>query len=221
MNGQGRAQVVLPSPRSLFTPGVTAILVLLAAGFTLNWLAPAWAMDRLALGPSKVLQGHVWQVLTYWMIADSVPSLVPGVFIILMLGIAIERQWRTGPFVALWLVTCGVTGLIWVLVNRIGHLSYVGTGPSAGCFGLIAAFGLVLRGQRFFLFLAFVEARMLAWILVGLGAAASLAMPITLIWVAGALVSVLYIWVRKAASGMAGLGRGQAPYRPGRFVDVD
>jgi len=222
MNGQGQAQISLPSPRSFFTPAVTAILILFVAFFILNRLDADWAMAWLALNPSKVLQGYVWQVVTYWMIHDTATSLVLDGSVILVLGSALERQWRSRSFVTLWLVTCGVCGLIWVVVNRIGHLSYVGTGSSAGCFGLIGAFGLLFRGQRFFFFLATVKAQTLAWILIGLGFVASLSMPIGLIWVLGAAVSFLYIkllW--KAGARSAGLRLGQAPYRPGRFVDID
>jgi membrane associated rhomboid family serine protease len=222
MNGQGQVQIGLPSPRSFFTPAVTAILILFVAFFILNWLASEWAMAWLALHPSKVLQGCVWQVVTYWMIHDSATSLIMEGSVILVVGSAVERQWRAGSFVALWLMTCSLCGLIWVLVNRIGQLSYVGTGSSAGCFGLIGAFGLLFRGQRFFFFIASVRAQTLAWILIGLGVVSSLWMPISLIWVLGAAVSFLYIkllW--KASARSAGLSSRQAPYQPGRFVDIE
>jgi membrane associated rhomboid family serine protease len=222
MNGQGLAKVVFPSLRSFFTPAVTVILILFVVFLILNWLATEWVVAWLALHPSKVLHGCAWQVLTYWMIPTSPMSLLLEGSVILMVGSAVERQWKSWSFVALWLVTCSLCGLIWVLVNAIGRLSYVGTGASAGCFGLIGAFGLLFRGQRFFFFLGMVKAQTLAWILIGLGVLASLPMPIGLIWVLGAAVSFLYIkllW--KAGARSAGRRSGQSPYQPGRFVDIE
>jgi len=223
MNGHERTQVILPTPQQLFTPGVTAILIILLAGYLVGALAGAWALDVLALSPPKVLHGMLWQLVTYWMVQVSPLALVLQGLIVLTFGSAIERQWRSSSFLVLWLVTCVVCGLIWVMVYLIGGAPYTGWGASSGCFGLIGAFGLLFRGQRLFFFLTTIEARVLALILIGIGVVLSLyPQPIGLVWVLGALVSFVYIkllWLGRSRT--TGPGPSGSSYRPNRFVDVD
>jgi len=226
MNGYERTEVILPTPQQLFTPGVVAILISMFAGFLLTSFAGQFAMDFLALNPQKVIHGMVWQVVTYWIVEQRPLGLVLNGLLVLTIGSAIERHWRTASFLALWLVTCLVTGLIWVLVCLVGGTSYIGIGAASGCFGLFGALGLLFRGQRFYFFLATIEARVLALILIGIGVVLSVLNPISLIWVLGALVASVYIkLVWKGAEGTRGpkarAAAGARDYRPGRFVDVD
>jgi membrane associated rhomboid family serine protease len=223
MNGYERTQVVLPSPQQLFTPGVIAILVSMFAGFLITTLAGTFALDWLALNPRGVVHGRIWQLATYWIVCNSPWLLVLDGLLVLALGSAIERQWRASSLLALWMLTCVVVGLIWVAACLIGDVSYPGTSAAAGCFGLMAAFGLVFRGQRFlFAFLSTIEGQVAAWVMIGVGTVFCLFPPINLIWVLGALAAFVYIkllW-KGAARSQVSRAAGTS-YRPGRFVDVD
>jgi len=223
MNGHERTEVILPTPQQLFTPGVVAILVSMFAGFLVANLAGGFSMDVLALNPQMVVRGRIWQLVTYWLVQGSPWGLVLNGLVVLTFGSAIERQWRTSSMLTLWLVTCVVTGLIWVAACLIGGAPYIGAGAASGSFGLIAAFGLVFRGQRYlFNFLTTIEAQLLAWIMIGVGAVFCLFPAINLIWVLGALVAFVYIkLVWKGASKTRASRSAGTSYRPSHFVDVD
>ncbi|MBP8304344.1 MAG: rhomboid family intramembrane serine protease [Phycisphaerae bacterium] len=222
MNGHERIEEVLPTPKQLFTPGVVAILIAMFAGLVLSSFAGPFVQEWLALNPQKVIHGMVWQLATYWIVHTCPWTFVLNGLIVLTVGSAVERHWRTRSFLALWMVTCLVTGLVWVLVCLAGAGRYLGAGSAAGCFGLFGALGLLFRGQRFYFFLTTVEARVLAWILIGIGAVFCLFPPINLIWVLGALVAFVYIKLVWRGAQRARTPRArQTDYRPGSFVDVD
>jgi membrane associated rhomboid family serine protease len=220
MDGYERTQVILPTPQQLFTPGVTAILVTMFAGFLVSAFGGPGATNLLALNPAKVLHGMIWQVATYWVIEPSPWGLVLNGLIVLTVGSAVERHWRTASFLALWMVVCMVTAVIWVVVCLVVGDS-IGWGATSGCFGLVGAMGLLFRGQRFFFFLATVDARVMSLILIGVGALMSLIVPITLIWVLGAVVAFVYIKLLWMGAQRSGAPTTRGRYKPGTFVDVD
>ncbi len=206
----------LPAAGQLFTPGVVTVLACMLAGYILSVLAGPAVINILALTPSDLLRGRVWQVLTYWLVDGSGVSVGLNCIAVLLIGSAIERQWKARSLLALWMVTCVVTGLIWALVGLLCGRDYQGMTAAAGSFGLLAAFGLLFRGQR--LLFPPTDVAVATWILIGIGVVLSLANPITLIWVLGAPVAYGYIQLiwRRARRSSPGGG-----YRPGRFVDLD
>ncbi len=222
MSAMQQMQVALPSPRKLFTPGVTACLVLSIAGFLIYALAPGFASSLLGVSASGIRRGMVWQVVTYPFVNNSPMNLVFSGMVILFVGSAIEREWRTASFVALWLVVSIACGLLWVVVSLVLGASAIGMGATACCYGFISTMGLLHRGQRFFVFFATVEAQHLALILIVIGIIMNIMTPITLVWIAGALVAYLYVkahWshARKGAVRSTPQSTGGG----GRFVDID
>lgn len=211
-----RVQLAFGSPRKLFTPAVTVLLVLMVAGYVLTVYATGFMMAHIALTPRAVLTGKIWQLVTYPFVAGCPWNLIFDCLILLFIGSSIERQWRTRGFVAL---TCGV---IWTLVNLLVG-GYVGL-SAAGCsFGLLGAFGLLYRRRRFFALFWAVEAQYLALIMIGIGIVLSIARPFTLIWVAGALVAYLYVKLRwRISTGtMRTTVKAAKTTRPAGFVDID
>jgi membrane associated rhomboid family serine protease len=215
-------QAGLPSPRKLFTPGVTGILILSLAGFLVFVLNRDFAVSVLGLSASGVLRGRVWQLVTYPFVYSSPMNLVFSGLVVLFVGSAIEREWRTASFVWLWLVVSVSCGVLWVVVGLLVNAGAVGMGATACSYGFISTMGLLYRGRRFFVFFASVEAQHLAVGLVIIGIILNIMTPIALVWIAGAPVAYVYVkmrWshgIREAARPISRQTGGG-----GRFVDLD
>ena len=142
--------------------------------------------------------------------------------IVIFIGSAIEREWRSASFLLLMLTVSVVCGVIWLLVNLAGGWNYLGLGTGACAYGLIAAFGLLFRRTRFFALFWTIEAQYLALILIAIGLIVGIARPISWIWVGGAGVAYLYVKLRlRMASPMSVKKASQAHRRHGDFVDLD
>lgn len=217
-----RVGIAFPTPRQLFTPAVTVLLVLMMVGYVLTVYATGFMMDHIALTPARMVRGQVWQLLTYPFVAGCPWNFIFDCLILLFIGSSVEREWRTGGFVVLWLVVVVTCGVIWTLANLLAG-SYIGISAAACSYGLIGAFGLLYRRQRFFALFWAIEAQYLAWIMIGIGIILAIRAPITLIWVAGALVAYLYVKLRWRISAGA-TTRAVRPSESTRargFVDID
>ena len=221
VTGQAQTRIVFPSPAKLFTPGVTTILILLIVGILLSTFAHSFTIDILALNPQSVLHGKIWQLVTYPFVNCSPMGLIFSGLMMLMLGSAIERQWRTASFLLLWLIISSVCGLLWVIVNLLTRNNFIGMGASGCTYGLIATIGLLYRDRRFFMFVS-VDARTMVLILLVIGVLVNIAMPINMIWLLGALVAYVYI---KLSWAMAAKSSGHVSSKQQRratgFIDID
>ena len=65
MYGTGQTRITFPSPTKFFTPGVTALIVLLISGMLLSTFAPEFTSGFLALTAQNVVRGRIWQLVTY------------------------------------------------------------------------------------------------------------------------------------------------------------
>ncbi len=221
MGDMQETRIALPSPEKLLTPGVIILLSLLVAGFLGLALAPEAVGRALALSPLAVLHGRIWQLVTYPFLNGPVGLICNGM-VILFFGSAIEREWRITSFLLLWLTVTLACGVLWILLNLLMNYSMAGLGAGAGCFGLVATFGLLFRGRRFFAFFGTIEAQHIAIGLIAIGVILSLPVPITLVWVAGALVAYVYVkasWSLKARPSVR--PRLQRSGGKGQFVDID
>jgi membrane associated rhomboid family serine protease len=218
----GRPQVTFPSPARLFTPGVTVILILSLIGFLLSVFASSAAIGFLALSARHVLHGRVWQLITYPFVENLPMNLIFTMLMVLFIGSAIEREWRTASFLLLWLVITVVCGAIWVLVNLLLGLNSIGCGASACSYGFIATLGLLFRGKSFFVLFATVKAEYLAMILIGIAIIMNIMTPMNLVWVLGALVAYIYVklcWRVGVQESRNVKPRGRS--KPDSFVDID
>jgi membrane associated rhomboid family serine protease len=214
-------RMVLPSPQKLLTPGVITLLVLIIAGFLGLSLARDAVTIALALSPHGVLHGKIWQLVTYPFLNDPMGMLGNGM-VILFLGSAIEREWRTASFLLLWLTVTVACGLLWIVLNLLLGYSMAGMGAGVGGYGLIAAFGLLFRGQRLFALFGTIEAQHIALGLIAIGVILSLPVPITLVWVAGALVAYVYVKARWRLQARPSVRPGlQRSGGKGQFIDID
>jgi membrane associated rhomboid family serine protease len=215
-------QLALPSPKKLFTPAVTAIIVLMIVGYAVSSYAKDLAINHLALSGPGVIHGKIWQLFTYPFIAGCGRNLVFNGFLLLFVGSSIEREWRTGPFVLFLLVVSVTCALLWVIVSLMVGRNYIGLGMSSCGYGLIAAFGVLFYRRLVFTILWTVEAQYLSWFLIGIGIVLGIPQPITWIWVSGAAVGYAYIKLRQQQN----VGRAKSRPSPDRtrggdFVDID
>jgi len=109
-------------------PRVIVLFSLLVAGFLGLALARDAVNIALALSPHGVLHGKIWQLLTYPFLNDPM-GLIGNGMVILFLGSAIEREWRTASFLLLWLVVTVTCGLLWIVLNLLMGYSMAGMGP--------------------------------------------------------------------------------------------
>jgi membrane associated rhomboid family serine protease len=149
-----------------------------------------------------------------------VGALIMHGLMVLFMGSAVERQWRTLPFLGLWAVVSLGVGLCWALVSSL----VAGGTPLAGAgglvFGLVAAMGVLYRGRRVMFFMATVEMQVLALIVIGIGLLMCIMNPLNLILVLGAPLAYGYV------QGIRGIQRRGSDnpggdFRPGSFVDID
>lgn len=189
---QQQVQFQMPSPTKLLTPAVTTILVFLVVGFTLIVYARDFTFLYLGLSKSGIFSGRVWQLITYSLINGGCGLVFNGL-IILFFGSLIERQWKTRYLLMLLLTVGIVCGLVWILISILLGKDLVGIGSASLAYGLIGAFGLLFRKQRFWCFLWTLEAQTIAWIMIVIGLVGGIAWPMLWVWVSGALIAYLYI----------------------------
>jgi membrane associated rhomboid family serine protease len=135
----------------------------------------------------------------------------------------IERELGTKYLVLLWLVVAVTCAVIWTAISLIAGQDFVGAGSGACAYGIIGTFGLIFRRRRFWVYFCTVEAQHLALIFVGIGVVLSIAQPISLIWVSGALVAYVYTKLRWRMASKDRVVEPSVKQRSpsGGFVDVD
>ena len=135
---------------SLLTPGVRGLLSLLLVACLAN-LAGQWThafhLDIwLALHPSAVWQGRVWQAITYPLVPAGWMELLINGVVIAWLGAMLEREWRRGQ---VWFFCAVVTLGAAAVKLTVGAFS---PGPLSGAtplvFGLVVAWAKVFGHER-------------------------------------------------------------------------
>ncbi len=223
---QRRLQLQLPSPTQFFTPAVTVFLVLSIIGFAVTTYAPTFTANVLALSGRGVFRGKVWQLVTYPFFASCVIPFIWSCVILLFMGSAVERQWKTRGFLALWFVVSITCGVLWVLISVVISMAFgrdlIALGNWACIYGIIAVFGILYKKQKFLVYFFVMEGQHLAILMIAIGLVASIAAPLNLVFVAGALIAYAYTKLRQANAEIRSSTRSvSSELRAGGFVDVD
>jgi membrane associated rhomboid family serine protease len=215
-------EITVQSPAVYFTRAGVTFILLMIAGYALACHFTDFVRAQLELSPTGVLQGRLWQLVTYLFVDESGWSLVWNCSCVLIIGSALEREWRTRSVVALWFIAGISCALVWMAVSLVATLvagrEFTGYGADSAVYGLLGAFGLAFRRKRFLFFFWGMEAQYVVLILVAIGLILGIRQPITWIWVAGAGVGYLYlkvIWRLRE-----GFRSGGKPAEQARFKDL-
>ena len=207
----------IPPLRKIFLPGTTGLLAAYVVGYILFALLPQLTFTLFGLHPGAGLLIRPWQMVTYPFLTGPC-SFLWAVAAVLILGSAVERQWRTGPLLMLWALTTVGCGILWCLFWGIP----VG-GGSGYFFSVLAVCGCIFRNRR----LHFPPVRVdhLVLVVIGLYLVLAVGRPDLFIWIAGAGIGwccVRYFrWRDRRQAGAPALSAHVAsPPRKG-FVDID
>lgn len=186
-------QLVIPTPHKLLTPAVTVILALMILGFGMLSWAREIVLNYLVLYPYDVLHGRVWQLLTYSLINNGF-GLIFNMLVVLFVGSAIEREWRTRSFIKLWLVSVFACALIWILLSVFFTPLRGGTfGSAPGAYGLLGAYAVLFRRQKIMVWAWVMQAQHVALLFIAVGIIMSIPAPQNLVFVAGAGITYIYV----------------------------
>lgn len=143
---------------SYFPPGVKWLLITNTAFFLLYFFAVRFGAQNLfsllGLSPALVVQGAVWQLVTYMFLHDPMGffHILFNMLALWMFGADLERDWGTKRFLQYYFL-CGIgAGLCDIAANiAVGNWYTRTIGASGAIYGLLLAFG-VLYPNRVILF---------------------------------------------------------------------
>lgn len=113
----------------------------------------------LALLPSDLAHGYVWQLLTFQFLHGGFMHLFINCLVLYFFGFAVETMLGKSTFLKLYLATGAAGGLLQAFCSWV-FPTHFGTGPvvgaSAGVFGVVAAFAYLNRETSITAWLAFI-----------------------------------------------------------------
>ena len=120
--------------------------------------------ESLALFPSRLAQGRVWELLSYQFLHGGLFHLLINCAMIWFVGRQMEESLGKTKFLTLYLIAGVFGGLLQCLLTWTHYLPEAGVvGASAGIFGLIAAFAMVFWDREItFLIMFIIPVRMRA-----------------------------------------------------------
>jgi len=133
----------------------TALLVINVAVFLVQVTSsPATVNKYFAVSKDGLLDGYVWQLLTFQFLHGGVPHLVFNLLGLYFFGRPVEERMGRVPFLKLYLVSGMIGGLCQAGLGFIMPQVFGGpvVGASAGLCGLIAAFALLEPNATILLF---------------------------------------------------------------------
>ena len=120
--------------------------------------------ESLALFPTHLAQGRVWELLSYQFLHGGLFHLLINCAMIWFVGRQMEESLGKNKFLTLYLIAGVFGGLLQCLLTWTHYLPEAGVvGASAGIFGLIAAFAMVFWDREItFLIMFIIPVRMRA-----------------------------------------------------------
>ena len=145
--------------------GVKIILIAIGGIFAVEWIMQLdWAVT-FGLVPAMVLDGRVYQLVTYQFIHGNFLHVLFNAMGIFFFGPPLERQWGTGKFLAYFIGT-GVAGGILATVLA-PHSPIPVIGCSGSVYGILAASAVLFPEAVIYLWMIVpIRAK---WLVTGLG----------------------------------------------------
>ncbi len=110
-----------------------------------------YIFDYLALTPTMVVHGFIWQLVTYSVLHAGVMHWFGNMLGLWMFGSAIESAWGTRRLVELYLVGvvgAAVTTVALSYAHILGNPLQPTVGASGGVFAILIAFGMLFGDQE-------------------------------------------------------------------------
>ena len=110
--------------------------------------------EWLALIPSAVMHGAVWQVVTYSLLHAGFGHVFFNMLTLWFIGAYLERDWGPRRFIECYIFCVVGAALVTIAVSYthfLGMTPRTGTvGASGGIFGLLMAFGILYADQEMY-----------------------------------------------------------------------
>ncbi len=146
-----------------FTPWVKRIIIACIAIYflqvVLGAVAPKAAQYLLLFGaliPAAVMQGWIWQLVTYSFLHGGVGHVLINMLMLWMFGAQEEQDWGSKRFIEFYLFCVAGAALTTIAVAYSplpGVTSATATlGASGGVYGILMAFGMLYGDREIFMF---------------------------------------------------------------------
>jgi len=160
-----------------YLPPATRAIILLNVLVFLAQSATGHALDGpFALWPPGA-GFHLWQLLTYAFLHESIAHIFFNMFALFMFGAPLERYWGPARFCFYYLVCVLAAAAVQLAVGATSANPEPTIGASGGVFGLLLAFGFYFPRQR--ILLLFPPIPMPAWLFVTLYGLLELVLGVT------------------------------------------
>ena len=139
----------------------------------LDQFAGAHVRSWLALIPAFVLQGRVWQILTYSFLHADVSHLLLNLLVFAFVASDLEAIWGRRKFLTFYFYCITMAGLFYMviqlLMNNPAYMQTPMVGASGGIYGLLLAYGLLFPDREMLFMMLFpMKAKQFVWLLAGI-----------------------------------------------------
>lgn len=126
------------------------IIVLNLAVFFLNMLAPR-TLYYLAMIPSFVLNGYIWQFVTYMFVHSGIAHIAFNMLALFFFGQAVERQMGSKEFLLFYLLTGGLAGVFSFIIYYLTGSNVVLLGASGAVYAVLFAYAAYFPDSRIYI----------------------------------------------------------------------
>ncbi|MDC7226261.1 MAG: rhomboid family intramembrane serine protease [Spirochaetales bacterium] len=121
------------------------------AVYMLNMLVPN-TMYYMAMIPSFVLNGYIWQFVTYMFVHSGISHIAFNMLALFFFGQAVERQMGSREFLLFYLVTGTLAGIFSFIVYFLTGSNVVLLGASGAVYAVLLAYAVYFPDSRIFIF---------------------------------------------------------------------
>lgn len=107
---------------------------------------------RLAMVPSFILHGWVWEFFTYMFVHSGVQHIFWNMFSLVMFGIPVENQLGSSEFLLAYLLTGVFSGVVSFFCYLAAGVNVMLVGASGAIFGVMVLFAVFYPRARIFIF---------------------------------------------------------------------
>ncbi len=142
------------------TPAVRLLIIVNSAIFILQFIAQTILKTSLlesmfGLTTAAVLQGYIWQLVTYSFLHGDIMHLLMNMLTLWMFGSEIEAHYGNKAFLKFYFFCVFMGGLVTVIASMFGFPQGTVIGASGGTFGLLAAFAFLWPNREIIFMLIF------------------------------------------------------------------